>query len=57
MIERAQREAEEVKAGADEYALSVLRQLEEQLIKNLGTVQNGILALDHGKLAEEVAEE
>jgi vacuolar-type H+-ATPase subunit H len=57
MIERAQREAEEIKAGADEYALSVLRQLEEQLIKNLGTVQNGILALDHGKLAEEVAEE
>jgi hypothetical protein len=53
MIERAQHEADEVKAGADEYALSVLRQLEEQLIRNLGTVQNGILALDHGRPTEE----
>jgi vacuolar-type H+-ATPase subunit H len=57
MLERAQREAEDIKAGADEYALSVLRQLEEQLIRDLGTVQNGILTLDHSEPAEEVPEE
>jgi hypothetical protein len=32
--------------GADEYAVSVLRDLEEQLIQNLGTVQNGIGKLE-----------
>ena len=57
MLERAQHEAEEIKAGADEYALTVLHQLEEQLIRNLGTVQNGILTLDRSNPVEEVPEE
>ena len=46
ILERAQREAQEIRLGADEYALSVLRQLEQHLIDHLGTVQNGIITLD-----------
>lgn len=46
MIERAQREAQEVRTGADEYALAVLRQIEQRLLEQLGTVQNGIVTLE-----------
>ncbi|MBL7198699.1 MAG: hypothetical protein ISS56_00975 [Anaerolineae bacterium] len=46
VLERAQREAQEVKYGADDYALSVLKQLEEHLLEHLKTVQNGIYTLD-----------
>jgi regulator of protease activity HflC (stomatin/prohibitin superfamily) len=56
IVERAQRESDEIKRGADEYSLTVLRQLEEQLIKNLGTVQNGILTLEQSVVEEEPAE-
>ena len=57
VIERAHREAQEIKVGADEYAGSVLRDLEQQLIKNLGMVQNGIVTLEqslseHGSLED-----
>lgn len=48
ILERAQKEAEEIKLGADEYAFSVLRQLEQHLIDHLGTVQNGIITLEQG---------
>ena len=57
ILERAQREATEVRDGADAYSLTVLRQLEEQLIKNLGTVQNGILTLEHSATERAPAEE
>ena len=53
IVERAHREAAEVKVGADEYSLTVLRQLEEQLLKNLGTVQNGILTLEQSGIERE----
>ena len=46
VLERAQREAQEIVMGADEYATSVLRDLEQHLIKNLGMVQNGIVTLE-----------
>ncbi len=46
IIERAQREADEVKYGADDYARAVLQHLEEQLIEQLTTVRNGIVALE-----------
>lgn len=46
VIERAQREAQEVRYGADDYAHAVLEQLEGLLIDQLTTVRNGILALD-----------
>jgi vacuolar-type H+-ATPase subunit H len=46
ILERVQREAQEIRLGADEYALSVLRQLEQHLIDHLGTVQNGIITLE-----------
>lgn len=46
IIERAQREAQEIRMGADEYALSVLRQIEQRLLEQLGTVQNGIVTLE-----------
>jgi cell division septum initiation protein DivIVA len=46
VIERAQREADEIKSGADEYALGVLRELEAHLGDQLKTIRNGISALD-----------
>lgn len=46
VLERAQREAQEIRMGADDYALTVLRNLEQQLINNLGTVQNGLVTLE-----------
>ncbi len=45
-LERVQREAQETKIGADDYAYTVLKQLEEYLIGELTTVRNGILSLD-----------
>jgi vacuolar-type H+-ATPase subunit H len=38
-------EAQEVRAGADDYALVVLQQLEERLLQQLSTVRNGISTL------------
>jgi len=46
VIERARREAEGVRRGADEYAVSVLKELEGRLGEYLTTVQNGIQTLD-----------
>ncbi len=45
IIERARREADEIKADADEYVIEVLSELEEQLGAFLGTVRNGLLTL------------
>jgi vacuolar-type H+-ATPase subunit H len=49
VLERAQREAQEIKYGADEYAEEVLKQLEGHLLEQLQTVQNGIVALNRGQ--------
>ena len=46
VLERARREAQEIRYGADDYARSVLQQLEEILIEQLTTVRNGIVALE-----------
>ncbi len=57
MLERAELEAQEIKLGADEYALAVLRQLEENLIQHLSTVQNGVRALEQSAEVAEPMEE
>ena len=46
ILERARREAQEIRYGADDYARSVLEQLEGLLIGQLTTVRNGIVALE-----------
>lgn len=46
ILERAQREADEIRRGADEYARSVLEQLEQVLVGHLTTVRNGIATLE-----------
>ncbi|MBN1933331.1 MAG: hypothetical protein JW934_01635 [Anaerolineae bacterium] len=53
ILERAQREADEIRYGADEYARNVLVQLEEQLIGQLTTVRNGITTLEHNQVVPE----
>ena len=57
VLERAQREAQEIKLGADEYALTVLRQVEQRLIEHLDTVQNGIITLEQNTQVAEPSEE
>lgn len=42
IIEQAKKEAENVRAEADAYVLNVLQELEEQLLRNLTVVRNGI---------------
>ena len=46
MIETAQRQAEEIRRGADAYALDVLGGLENELTKLLATVRKGRATLD-----------
>ncbi|MBN1582069.1 MAG: ATPase [Anaerolineae bacterium] len=46
ILERVQREVDEIRAGADSYAREVLEHLEEQLIEQITTVRNGIAKLD-----------
>ncbi len=41
-LDETEREAQEVRSGADEYALGVLRELEDHLAQQLTTVRNGI---------------
>ena len=57
IIERAQREAEELKRGADDYVAEVLTQLEGQLVNLLTTVRNGIKVVREGKGGSEGREE
>jgi vacuolar-type H+-ATPase subunit H len=45
ILERARRDAEEIKADADEYVIEVLSELEEQLNAFLSTVRNGLVTL------------
>ena len=49
IVERAQREADALKADADDYTVLVLGKLEEDLAKALGIVRNGLLKLNSEK--------
>jgi len=42
IIEQARHEAEKIRKGADEYAIEVLGQLQDQLIALQTTIQNGL---------------
>ncbi|NBU65098.1 MAG: hypothetical protein EBS29_11450, partial [Chloroflexia bacterium] len=46
IIEAAQQEAEEIRAGADEYARDVLEELQGRLDRIMLSVQNGLKELD-----------
>ncbi len=45
VVERAHHEAEEIRQGADQYAIEVLTELHAHLTSLLTTVQNGIAAV------------
>ncbi len=45
LIQQAEREAQVIRAGADEYAHQVLEELEQRLQKLIMSVQNGIKEL------------
>jgi hypothetical protein len=45
-VEQVETEAQDVRRGADEYALSVLQELESNLLRQLTTVRNGIGTLE-----------
>ncbi len=48
IIEQARQEAEAIARGADEYAISVLQKLEQQLIRTLQVIRNGINEVHQG---------
>jgi vacuolar-type H+-ATPase subunit H len=45
LLKQAQQQAEDTKAGADDYVIEVLSELEEQLMVSLTTVRNGLKAV------------
>ncbi|MDX1992659.1 MAG: hypothetical protein SF029_09725 [bacterium] len=49
VIEQARQHAAQIKADADQYVLQVLSRLEQQLVRNLGTVRNGINEVVQGQ--------
>jgi fructoselysine-6-P-deglycase FrlB-like protein len=49
ILERAQREADALKADADDYTIQVLSKLEEDLAKAVSIVRNGLLKLNTEK--------
>jgi vacuolar-type H+-ATPase subunit H len=56
VMDRAKREAENVRSGADEYAMSVLSELEKRLVEYLTTVRNGMATLKTGAGQESASE-
>ena len=46
VLQKAYEDAERVKIGADEYTLSVLAQLEQDMVRSLRVVQNGLHRLE-----------
>lgn len=65
IIAQGERDADEIRGGADEYAQSVLVQLEGECIKALQSIKRGLALLDErhrngdgvGPVTEETAEE
>ena len=53
IIADGQREADEIRRGADEYAASVLVKLEGELIKELQSIKHGLAMLDERYVADE----
>lgn len=51
IIERADADADEIRRGADEYAVSVLVGLEGDLVRTLQSVKKGIALLDERRAA------
>lgn len=49
ILERAQREADALKADADDYTIQTLSKLEEDLAKAMGIVRNGLIKLNSEK--------
>ncbi len=45
LLEQAEMEAAQVRAGADEYARQVLEELDERLVKMITSVRNGLTTL------------
>lgn len=56
VMDRAKREAESVRSGADEYAMSVLSELEKRLLDYLATVRNGMATLNTSTGEESASE-
>jgi cell division septum initiation protein DivIVA len=48
IIDRAKKDAASVRDGADQYAMDVLSNLQRELESVMGTVSNGILAIQQG---------
>ena len=48
ILERAKRDAESIRKGADDYVVEVLGNLQQQIEQILRTVNNGIMAVQQG---------
>ena len=62
IIDRAQLDAEDIRQGADKYALRILTQLEQDMTRSLSVVHNGVSKLEMAiaeqtEQQEEVGEE
>jgi cell division septum initiation protein DivIVA len=53
LLQQAEREAAQVRAGADDYARQVLEELDERLMKLVTSVRNGLTALGSDSPAPE----
>jgi hypothetical protein len=51
IIEQARREAEMIRAEADDYVMDVLKALEDQLVRNLNIARNGIAKIEQEREA------
>jgi vacuolar-type H+-ATPase subunit H len=57
IIEEARQRAEQIMREADDYVLQVLSQLEQNLIRNLNTIRNGISAVNRTPITAETPTE
>ena len=57
VLQKAYEDAERVKIGADEYTLSVLAQLEQDMVRSLRVVQNGLHRLEREMQPPSVVED
>lgn len=53
IIDQARKEAEGIRADADDYVLQVLNELEDQLIRNLTVVRNGMTQIMEQRAASQ----